>query len=96
MGNAKPDLRIGLLTDLHYADREPADIRYYRETLIKCAEAVARFQAEKTDLVVSSGDTIDAADTLEGEKNYLRQVVRELAAALANITSCWATIACTV
>lgn len=81
LGNAKPDLRIGLLTDLHYADREPADIRYYRETLIKCAEAAARFQAEKTDLVVSLGDTIDAADTLEGEKNYLRQVVRELAAA---------------
>ncbi|MGC4007183.1 MAG: metallophosphoesterase [Pirellulales bacterium] len=70
---ARP-LRIGLLTDLHYADKPPTGTRFYRETPTKLEEAAARFQREKLDFVVELGDLIDSADDLETEKSYLKQV----------------------
>jgi alkaline phosphatase len=78
--SAAPVLRIGLVTDLHYADRPPAGTRYYRETLAKFAEAAQRFSERKSDLVIGLGDLIDAADTLEGEKDHLRRIVKEFRA----------------
>jgi hypothetical protein len=36
--------RIGMVTDLHYADKPPAGSRHYRETLTKIAEAGEQFQ----------------------------------------------------
>jgi hypothetical protein len=30
-----PALRVGIITDLHYADKDPAGTRHYRETLGK-------------------------------------------------------------
>ena len=32
-GIDKPKVRVGLVADLHYADREPAGTRHYRESL---------------------------------------------------------------
>lgn len=77
---AAPLVRIGLLTDLHHADRPPSGSRYYRETLSKCAEAADHFRREKVDHVIELGDLIDSADSLETEKGYLRRIRRELAA----------------
>jgi hypothetical protein len=37
--DAGPKLRIGLVTDLHYADIPTKGTRYYRETLTKLGEA---------------------------------------------------------
>ena len=37
-----PRLRVGLVTDLHYADRAPAGTRHYRETLAKLDEVASR------------------------------------------------------
>ena len=34
-GSGADLLRVGLITDLHYADKPPAGTRYYRETLEK-------------------------------------------------------------
>ncbi|MHC1764366.1 MAG: metallophosphoesterase [Verrucomicrobiia bacterium] len=62
-----PLLRIGLLTDVHYADRPPAGTRYYRESLTKLRECVAHFNETRPDFVVELGDFIDAAETVEGE-----------------------------
>jgi alkaline phosphatase len=45
-------LRIGMLSDLHYADKPPAGSRHYRETLTKIAEAGAQFAQDKPDIVV--------------------------------------------
>jgi alkaline phosphatase len=67
-------LRIGLITDLHYADKPPAGSRYYRETLSKLAEAAERFQADRPALVVELGDLIDAADSVEVEQAYLKTI----------------------
>jgi 3',5'-cyclic AMP phosphodiesterase CpdA len=73
-------VRIGLVTDLHYADKPPAGTRHYRETLAKFEEATAQFQEAQPDFVVELGDLIDAADSVEAEKKYLATINREFAA----------------
>jgi 3',5'-cyclic AMP phosphodiesterase CpdA len=77
-----PGPRIGLITDLHYADKEPAGTRHYRETIPKLAEAAAKFRAERPDFVVVLGDLIDAATSVEEEWGYLERIQRELSASL--------------
>jgi alkaline phosphatase len=67
-------LRIGLVTDLHYADKPTAGTRHYRDTAGKLAEAAAQFQKDKIDLVVELGDFIDAADSVDVEKQYLKSI----------------------
>jgi predicted phosphohydrolase len=81
VADAAPALRIGLVTDLHYADRNPVGSRHYRETLFKLKEAVKQFEREKTEAVVELGDIIDAADSVEAEKGNLARVVQEFIAA---------------
>ena len=49
----KPRVRIGMVTDLHYADKAPAGSRHYRETIVKLAEAVGRFQKDEPDFPLS-------------------------------------------
>ena len=75
-----PQVRIGLVTDLHYADKPSAGTRHYRETPAKLAEAAKTFEKEKVDLVVAVGDMIDSADSLDVEKDYLRRIAKEFAA----------------
>ncbi len=72
--SAEPSIRVGLVTDLHYADKPPAGSRHYRETLSKLLEASQRFADEKPQFVVELGDLIDAADTVDVERGYLRKV----------------------
>lgn len=75
----EPSLRIGLLTDMHHADKEPAGTRYYRETLGKLKEAGSEFQKQRLSFVVELGDFIDAAESVEIEQEYLRTINREFA-----------------
>ena len=70
----EPSLRIGLATDMHHADKPAAGTRHYRETLTKFAEASQRFEEAGTDLVVELGDFVDAADSLEAERRFLRRL----------------------
>lgn len=70
----KPALRVALVTDLHYGDKEAAGTRYYRETLSKLEEAVARFNAESPAFVVELGDLIDKATTAEEEMGWLDKI----------------------
>lgn len=72
----KPLLRIGLATDMHYADRAPAGSRYYRETLRKFEQAAEQFHREKTDAMIELGDFIDAAESVDEEKGYLRTITK--------------------
>lgn len=71
-----PRLRVGLVTDLHYADKTPAGTRHYRETLAKLEEAALRFEQEKLSFVVELGDLIDAADSVDVERRYLKTINR--------------------
>jgi UDP-2,3-diacylglucosamine pyrophosphatase LpxH len=74
-----PLLRMGLLTDLHYADRPPAGTRFYRETLVKLRECVRKLNAMGPEFVIELGDFIDAADTADVEIGYLKTVEAEFA-----------------
>ncbi|MBV6499657.1 MAG: 3',5'-cyclic adenosine monophosphate phosphodiesterase CpdA [Prosthecobacter sp.] len=70
--DASPLLRVGLMTDLHYADKEPARTRFYREALAKLDEAVQVMNRKKPALVVELGDFIDQADSVEKEIEWLK------------------------
>ena len=72
-----PPLRIGLVTDLHYADKAPAGTRHYRETLTKLEEAAQKFKQDKATMLVELGDLIDAADSVDLEQKYLIRINRE-------------------
>ena len=63
---AKPVVRFGMVTDLHYADIpcDPGQVgvvgrRYYRESLRKLGEAVDVFNARGLDFVIELGDFKD-------------------------------------
>ena len=73
----KPKLRIGLVTDLHYAEKQASGNRHFRESITKVAEAAKRFDQEKPDLAICLGDLIDSAASLDAEKGYLKRIIRE-------------------
>ena len=71
-------LRVGLVTDLHYADKAPAGTRHYRESLTKLEEAATQFEQDQATFLVELGDLIDAADSsVDVEQSYLRTINRE-------------------
>lgn len=73
-------LRVGLVTDMHYADKAPAGTRHYRETLRKLEQASLEFEKQQPAFVVELGDLIDAADTVDTERKYLETINREFSA----------------
>lgn len=76
----RPVLRVGLVTDLHYADKAPMRSRHYRETLAKLAEAAQQFERDAPNCVVELGDLIDAADSVVTERRWLDRINREFSA----------------
>ncbi|KAA5545599.1 alkaline phosphatase [Roseiconus nitratireducens] len=70
----EPAVRIGLVTDLHYAAKPPAGTRHYRETPAKLAEAAKQFRRDRPDFLVELGDLIDAAESVELEQQYLATI----------------------
>ena len=76
-GLSAPRSQVGLITDLHYADKAPAGTRHYRESLLKLHEAGKQFQAAQVSHVIELGDLIDAADSVEVEQSYLKVIHEE-------------------
>ncbi len=76
---ASPALRIGLLTDPHYADIPAKGKRHYRDSLGKVRAAAERFNEAKVDFAVELGDFIDEATTVEGEIAHLKTIEAEFA-----------------
>ncbi|MDR2440372.1 MAG: metallophosphoesterase [Planctomycetaceae bacterium] len=74
----KTVLRIGLLTDIHYADKEHAGSRYYRESPDKIAAAANELSQRKLDFLVELGDLIDTVKVPETDKKHLRIINTEL------------------
>jgi alkaline phosphatase len=77
---AKRRVRVGMVTDLHYADKPAAGSRHYRESLAKLAEAAEQFQKDQPDFVVELGDLIDAADSVKVERGFLARINKDFAA----------------
>ncbi len=76
--NDKNDrLRIGLISDIHYADLDTAGSRHYRDSISKVKEAVKQFNAAELDLVVCLGDLIDTGESVEKEYAHLETIYRE-------------------
>lgn len=69
-----PSLRLGIITDCHYADRDRSGTRYYRESLTKLPEAIDRFNSLNLDMAVELGDLIDEAADVAGELGHLEKV----------------------
>ena len=79
-GEPKPGLTIGLVTDLHYADKAASGTRHYRETPAKLAEAATELAKHKPSFLVELGDFIDAADSVKTELSYLKRIHRDFSA----------------
>lgn len=58
----RPRVRFGLLTDPHYADADSKGTRFYRESLFKVREAVARLRGERLAFLAELGDFKDMAE----------------------------------
>lgn len=78
-----PLVRIGLVTDLHYADKPAAGSRHYRLSVERLERAVAEFDALAVDAIVELGDLVDAADSDKTELVWLKTINDKLASAKA-------------
>lgn len=76
---SRPLLTFGIVTDSHYADRDPAGTRHYRESLGKMREAMKEMNSRKVDFVVHLGDFKDQ-DSNPSEQSTLEYVRRQEAA----------------
>lgn len=75
---AKELFSLGLLTDVHYADKDTRGSRVYRESLAKAKEAALFFKEMKPVALVCLGDLVDAAPSVKTEISYLRKITKVL------------------
>ena len=75
---AKETLAIGLLTDVHYADKKARGSRHYRDSLAKGKEAAAFFKQQRPAVVVTRGELVEAAPSVETEIDYLKTIAEVL------------------
>jgi hypothetical protein len=75
---AAPPLRFGLVTDVHYADIDPAGARTYRESAAKLAECVRFMNEQNVDFLVELGDFKDQGKPPDESTtlDYLRTIQR--------------------
>ena len=71
-------LSLGLLTDVHYADKNTQGTRAYRNSLLKGKDAAEFFKINKPAAIICLGDLIDAAPSVETEISYLTTICKVL------------------
>ena len=73
---SRHSVRFGIVTDCHYADADAVGTRFYRESLDKLAECIARMNAERVDFLIELGDLKDQdKQPVEGRTlRYLQDV----------------------
>jgi len=57
--DSRKPLRFGVVSDAHYADREMAINRYYRQSIDKMREAIDLFNKSNLDFIIELGDLKD-------------------------------------
>ena len=69
-------IRFGMVTDCHYADREPGGSRHYRESLDKLAECVQFMNGQDLDFLIELGDLKDQGEPPDEAQtlDYLQQI----------------------
>ncbi|MEM6853066.1 MAG: metallophosphoesterase [Planctomycetota bacterium] len=71
-------LKIGLVTDVHYAETPANEQRDARASLHRVRRAVDDFRKQEVDVVVCLGDLIHSGPDIEAERSYLQTIVAEL------------------
>lgn len=77
--NDDKSLRVGLVTDLHYADKAPGGSRYYRQTLEKLKDATGKLQQSELTFAVELGDLIDSIRSVDLDISYLKTIDAQFA-----------------
>jgi 3',5'-cyclic AMP phosphodiesterase CpdA len=72
-------ITVGMLADVHYADRERVNQRYYRESIAKVEQCIRDFNSVEPDFIVQLGDFVDKGESVEEELDYLERIEREYA-----------------
>jgi 3',5'-cyclic AMP phosphodiesterase CpdA len=72
-------ITVGMLADVHYADRERVNQRYYRESIAKVEQCIRDFNSVEPDFIVQLGDFVDKGESVEEELSYLERIEREYA-----------------
>jgi alkaline phosphatase len=67
-------ISFGIVGDIHYADKETRNNRYYRESLAKLKQCVETFNQSELGFVVMLGDFIDKARDKATELEYLATI----------------------
>ena len=72
-------VRFGLVTDSHYAERDPYKVKHYREALGKMTEFVNVMNEQQVDFVMHMGDFKDEDENKREEDTlgYLRKLESE-------------------
>lgn len=72
--NDSAEISFGIVTDVHYADKDMRINRSYREALAKLHECVETFNRSRLAFAVMLGDFIDKAPDRASELEYLRAI----------------------
>jgi len=79
LANETDSITIGMLADVHYADRDTVGNRHYRESLAKVRKCIEDFNSAKPDFIIELGDFVDKGESLAAELDYLERIEREYA-----------------
>lgn len=74
-----PALRIALLTDIHYADKDVLGSRYYKESIEKLVAAQMELSQNPIDFAVELGDFIDSVKNAETDLHHLQHINKTFA-----------------
>lgn len=64
-------LRFGLITDLHYAKKEMAMNRYYKDSILKLRKAIDTFNSSDLDFIIELGDLKDMGTKPDEQETLL-------------------------
>ncbi|HUT23701.1 MAG TPA: metallophosphoesterase [Sumerlaeia bacterium] len=67
-------ISFGILTDTHYADKDPGGERHYRDSIAKMRQCVEVFNKRNLPFAVELGDLVDAAPKKETELGFLKTI----------------------
>ncbi len=70
----EPALKIGLLADIHSADKDTVGNRRYRTAIPKVKRAIAKLIGLRADFLIELGDFIDRAPTAQQELACLQAI----------------------
>ena len=81
LAQKRKSIQFGVITDSHYADRDPNGTRYYRGSMDKIRESINVFNQKKVDFVVHLGDfkDEDLNQKTEDTLSYLKTIEAEYA-----------------